>query len=71
MLTYLMRNPAYLAAFREETAPAFDGDELVSLSYIQDAQKCPRVDAIWHETLRIAGWAASVRSVTHDVVIGG
>ncbi|KAK9776049.1 putative Cytochrome P450 [Seiridium cardinale] len=70
MLTHLMRNPAYLTAFREETAPAFRGDELVNISYIQDATKCPQVDAIWHETLRLAGWAASVRLVTRDVVVG-
>jgi cytochrome P450 len=71
MLTHLMRNPAYLEAFRAETAPAFCGDELVDVTYIQDAAKCPQVDAIWHETLRMAGWAASVRLVTDDVVIGG
>ncbi|KAI2610572.1 putative cytochrome p450 [Hypoxylon sp. NC1633] len=71
MLTHLMRNPAYLAAFRAETAPAFRGSELVDVSYIQDASKCPQVDAIWHETLRMAGWAASVRLVTRDVIIGG
>lgn len=70
MLTYLMRNPAYLTAFREETAPAFQGDQLVDLAHIQDTAKCPQVDAIWHETLRLAGWAASVRLVTQDVVIG-
>ncbi|KAK3937347.1 cytochrome P450 [Diplogelasinospora grovesii] len=64
MLTHLMRNPEYLAAFRAETAPAFRGDELVDVSYIQDATKCP-------QTLRVAGWAASVRLVTRDVVIGG
>lgn len=66
-----MRNQAYLAAFREETGPAFDGDELVDLNYIQDPAKCPQVDAIWHETLRVAGWSASVRLVKRDVVIGG
>ncbi|KAK6197110.1 hypothetical protein LQW54_010905 [Pestalotiopsis sp. IQ-011] len=71
MLTHLMRNPSYLEAFRAETAPAFRGDELVDVTYIQDAAKCPTVDAIWHETLRLAGWAASVRLVTRDVVIGG
>jgi cytochrome P450 len=71
MLTYLMHNPAYLEAFRAETAPAFCGEALVDTTYIQDATKCPQVDAIWHETLRMSGWAALVRSVTHDVVIGG
>jgi cytochrome P450 len=29
------------------------------------------VDAVWHETLRMSGWAASVRLVTADTVIGG
>ncbi|KAI0410866.1 putative cytochrome p450 [Xylaria grammica] len=71
MLTHLMRNPSYLAAFRAETAPAFRGEDLVAVDYIQDATKCPQVDAIWHETLRLAGWAASVRLVTRDVMIGG
>lgn len=71
MLTHLMRNPTYLATFREETAPAFRGGELVDVSYIGDATKCPQVDAIWHETLRLSGWAASVRKVTRDVFIGG
>ncbi|KAK3689100.1 putative cytochrome P450 [Podospora appendiculata] len=70
MLSYLLRNPSDLAAFRAETAPAFRGSELADISYIQDTAKCPRVDAIWHETLRLSGWAASVRLVTRDVVIG-
>lgn len=38
---------------------------------IQDAAKCPEVDAVWHDTLRMLGWSASVRSVTRDTVIGG
>lgn len=54
-----------------ESSPAFDGDTLVDPFYIQDPQKCPRIDAIWHETLRMAGWSASVRLITKDTVIGG
>ena len=38
---------------------------------IQDGNLCPEVDAIWHETLRMSGWAASVRLITEDTVIGG
>ncbi|KAF3760405.1 putative cytochrome p450 [Cryphonectria parasitica EP155] len=71
MLTHLLRNPAYLEIFRAETAPAFRGDEFVDLDYIQDPAKCPQVNAIWHETLRVAGWAGSVRLVTRDLVLGG
>ncbi|KAK4186804.1 cytochrome P450 [Podospora australis] len=71
MLTYLLRNPEYMAAFRAETAPAFRGNDLVDVTHIHDPAKCPTVDAIWHETLRVTGWAASVRVVTRDVVVGG
>ncbi|KAJ3579981.1 hypothetical protein NPX13_g573 [Xylaria arbuscula] len=71
MLTHIMRQPHYLKAFREETAPAFHGDTLVDINYIQDPAKCPQVDAIWNETLRFAGWGASVRRVTCDTILGG
>lgn len=71
MISHLLRNPPYLEAFREETEPAFNGDELIDSNHIQDPKKCPQVDAIWHETLRVAGWSASVRLITRDVVIGG
>ena len=43
----------------------------MDIGHIHDSTKCPQVDAIWHETLRLAGWAASVRLVTQDVSIGG
>lgn len=58
-------------AFRQETAPAFNGTDLVDPFYIQDPEKCPQVDHIWHETLRLSGWSASVRLITEDTVIGG
>lgn len=38
---------------------------------IQDPERCPKVNAVWHETLRMSGWAASVRLVAQDTVIGG
>ncbi|KAK7959419.1 uncharacterized protein PG986_004273 [Apiospora aurea] len=71
VLTYLIYNPSLLAAYREETDKAFDGDSLVDPFYIQDPQHCPLVDAVWHETLRIAGWSASIRLITQDTVVGG
>ncbi|RYP18842.1 hypothetical protein DL765_003722 [Monosporascus sp. GIB2] len=71
VLTYLIHNPCLLAAYREETEPAFSGHDLVNPIYIQDAANCPQVDAIWHETLRLSGWSASVRLVNQDTVIGG
>ncbi|KID66300.1 Cytochrome P450, partial [Metarhizium hybridum] len=71
VLTYLLHNPDLLAAYRRETAPVFRGPDLADPSVIQDAAKCPEVDAVWHDTLRMLGWSASVRFVTRDTVIGG
>ncbi|KAK8109452.1 cytochrome P450 [Apiospora kogelbergensis] len=55
MLTWLMRNPSWLAAFREETAAAFRGAELVDAALIQDAARCPRVNAD-PTSWRLARW---------------
>ena len=72
VLSYLIYHPSLLAAYRAETAAAFDSSGgLVDPFMIQNPSCCPSVDAIWHETLRMSGWAASVRLVTADTVIGG
>jgi cytochrome P450 len=71
VLTYLLHNPTLLAAYRQETEPAFSGGNLVDPLYIQDPANCPQVDMIWHETLRLSGWSASIRLITQDTMIGG
>lgn len=74
LLTYLLHHPSLLAIYREETAAAFSSGpdaQLVDPFLIQDPTRCPQVNAIWHETLRMSGWAASVRLITQDTVIGG
>ncbi|CAG8959243.1 hypothetical protein HYFRA_00012601 [Hymenoscyphus fraxineus] len=71
MLTYLLHNPSILAKFRQQTGAAFKDGHLVDSSYIQDPLKCPDVEMIWHETLRLSGWSASVRLITQDTIIGG
>ncbi|KAJ4291703.1 hypothetical protein N0V90_009598 [Kalmusia sp. IMI 367209] len=70
MITYLLHNPSLIPTYRQETEAAFSGDDLVNPFYIQDPSNCPQVDAIWHETLRLSGWSASVRLITQDTVIG-
>lgn len=70
MLAYLLDHPPLLVAYRRESEPAFSGDDLVDPSYLQDPVRCPQIDSIWHETLRLSGWAASVRRITQDTVIG-
>ncbi|RYP21122.1 hypothetical protein DL765_002411 [Monosporascus sp. GIB2] len=72
LLCYLIYHPSLLAAFSAETAAAFGPDgELVDPFMIQDPSRCPLVDSVWHETLRMSGWAASVRLITADTIIGG
>lgn len=72
MLSFLLYNPSILADFKAETAAAFGPDgELVDPLMIQDGTLCPMVEAVWNETLRMSGWAASVRLITEDTVIGG
>lgn len=68
MLSYLLRNPSYIELLREETAAAFDGDKLVDLEHLHE--KCPLMETIWFETLRLASNAASVRLVKKDTIIG-
>jgi hypothetical protein len=63
-----LRNPPYLGPFREEKEAVFDGDELIDLKNIQYPKQCPQRGAVWHETLSVAGWSASVRLITRDVV---
>ncbi|TGJ81870.1 hypothetical protein E0Z10_g6893 [Xylaria hypoxylon] len=72
LLSYLIYNPPLLEAYRAETAAAFGhAGALVDPFMIQDPSLCPWVEAAWHETLRMSGWAASVRLITADTVIGG
>lgn len=70
MLTYLLHNPELLSTYRRETEVAFSGARLVDPFLLQDTEKCPQVDSIWNETLRLSGWSASVRLITKDTIIG-
>ncbi|TAQ84949.1 hypothetical protein B7494_g6729 [Chlorociboria aeruginascens] len=68
MLTYLLRNPSYIEPLRKETAAAFNGESFIDLEYLHD--KCPLLEGVWFETLRMASNAASVRLVKKDTIIG-
>ncbi|KAM4066411.1 cytochrome p450 [Hirsutella rhossiliensis] len=69
ILSYLLHHPSEMDAVREETANAFRGDQLVHLEYLYE--QCPRLNNIWHETLRVYSHAVSARSIKKDTVIGG
>ncbi|UDD62436.1 hypothetical protein AFCA_009751 [Aspergillus flavus] len=68
LLAFLLYNPKLIDAVREETRPAL-GSDLVDLEYLKN--KCPQLNAIWMETLRMATSAASFRFITEDTIVGG
>ncbi|KAK8043460.1 cytochrome p450, partial [Apiospora rasikravindrae] len=69
MLAHLLWKPSLVDEIRNETAAAFSGNRLVDLSHLLN--HCPKLDAVWHETLRLSSNAASVRLAMQDTVIGG
>jgi len=69
VLTYSLYTPGLIDVLRAETAPALVDPSGVDFGYL--AEKCPRLTAVWHETLRMAASAASVRFLTHDASING
>ncbi|KAI0965157.1 cytochrome P450, partial [Xylaria arbuscula] len=69
MLAHLLEKPSLLEELREETAAAFREDLTVDFDYLHHSAK--RFDALWNEMLRLSSFAASVRLITADTVIGG
>ncbi|ROT42880.1 putative cytochrome P450 oxidoreductase [Sodiomyces alkalinus F11] len=69
LLAYLLQTPGLIDIARKETAPAFRPDGTVDLDYLHSS--LPQVDAMWSEMLRMSAFAASVRFITDDTVIGG
>ena len=52
---------------REETRPALSNGP-ADLEYLKN--NCPKLNAIWMETLRMATSAASFRFLTEDTMVG-
>lgn len=69
LLAYIIQTPSLVTTVREETAPAFRPDGSVDLDYMHTS--VPQLDAMWTEMLRLSSFAASVRYITSDTVIGG
>lgn len=69
MMNYLLHNPQQMDLVRQEIAPAFQGDKLIDASYL--FEKTPKLETIWHETLRMYSHATSARAIKQDTMIGG
>ncbi|KAL1622104.1 hypothetical protein SLS54_005169 [Diplodia seriata] len=68
LLSYLLFNPALLAAVKEETGHAFTNGRLDTAKLAND---CPILDSVWLEVLRLVNGAMSVRKVVTPTTISG
>ncbi|KAI0859747.1 cytochrome P450 [Xylaria cubensis] len=71
LLAYVIDTPGLLAALREETAGAMDKAGHLDLGILHDAQQNGCFEAVWNETIRMSAYAASVRYIARDTIIGG
>ncbi|KAK8043804.1 cytochrome p450 [Apiospora phragmitis] len=68
LLAYLLQTPSLIDVVREETAPMFRADGTFDFDYLH--KSVPQLDSMWNEMLRLASFAASVRYITDDTIIG-
>lgn len=70
-LGHALYNPSLQAQLRAEVAPAFrDGiHSQPDIEYL--LRSCPRLNAAFHETMRIHGGASTLRRVVEDTSVGG
>ncbi|MCJ1471274.1 hypothetical protein MMC07_009922, partial [Pseudocyphellaria aurata] len=69
ILAHAMRDPSLLSTLRTETAPAIlSQDTDVDMPYLLN--RCPHLEALYHEVLRYASSGASLRSVIAPTVVG-
>lgn len=67
-MIHIIHDPSLMASIRAETGPAITGNT-VNPSFLLES--CPRLDAMYHEVLRISNAAASIRHVASPTEIGG
>ena len=68
IMAHILHTPALLDAIREETAPAVV-DDSPDIPYL--LEHCPRLEAIYHEVLRLQMSNSLMRHVTEPTLIGG
>ena len=67
IFAHIIYDPELMAAIREETAPAFKGDEIDTFYLINN---CPWLESVWHECLRLYTSVTSTRYITQDTQLG-
>ena len=67
MMAYKLFDPELLASLRAETALAYQ-DDAINLPYLMDY--CPRLDAVYQETLRVVNGVLSARKIVAPTFMG-
>ena len=65
----MLFDPDLFRIVREETKPAFTGGAFPDAHDLD--HKCPRLNGIWYETIRLAAYASSIRTVAEETIIRG
>jgi cytochrome P450 len=69
LVSYLANNPSLLDEIREEILPAMLGKhEQVDETYLLD--RCPKLDSLMNETLRLTVTSALARVILEPTVVG-
>jgi cytochrome P450 len=68
MLAYLVQDAELMETIRRETATAIRNDKTIDLEYLHNS--VPRLDNAWKEMLRLSAFAASVRLIKEDTMVG-
>ena len=68
IIAHLLHNSDLYASVNEEIQAAILGDDRLDMNVL--LTKCPHLDAVWHETLRIYNAASVVRRAERDCMIG-
>ena len=67
-MAYILHENGLVDILREETSAAIG---LEPLQMVKALDQCPRLEAVFHETLRLVGSSVSVRKVVAPTVLGG
>ena len=65
----MLFEPDLIQIVREETKHAYIGGVFPDVQFLD--QMCPRLNGIWYETVRLAAYASSIRTVAEDTLIRG
>ncbi|KAL8952792.1 MAG: hypothetical protein Q9222_001296 [Ikaeria aurantiellina] len=68
-IAHILTSPSLLASIRAETAPAVHSDGSLDLDHL--SSKCPQLDAIWHEVLRLYTSTSLIRVALRPTTVDG